>query len=187
MDFTIGSVIGIILYVLLINISRATTSKLEFNDKIQKEFIIKFLSALCFICLAFTSFSSGGKLQNRAVKWGLILSGASLGINTMIINWHELSDSTKLILIGLCLAVVVWYAYYYEYSKSDNENDDEDDNEDDNEYEDYDEDEYNNKETKYKQLDENDYETAINYTPVYRNDIRKQFIPKIDPQIFMRY
>jgi hypothetical protein len=145
-EFMIGSTIGIILYILIISISQTLTSTLEFNDKTQKIFIIKFLSALCLLCLAFTSFSYRGKLENRTVKWGLILSGAALSINTMIINWNILSDNTKIILIGLCLSVIVWYAYQLESKDSDG-------NKDNNE-------KYNDKEDEGDEEDEEDEENG---------------------------
>ena len=111
-DFAIGSIIGFILYVLVISISKSATADLEFNEKTQKIFIFNFISGLCLLCLAFTTFAKGGKLNNRAVKTGLLLSGFCLSLNTIIINWDFLSDNTRICLIGVCLAIVVWYAYY---------------------------------------------------------------------------
>lgn len=113
-DFTVGSIIGFILYILVISVSRSATSDLEFNEKTQKIFIINFITGLCLLCLAYTTFSKGGKLYNRSMKTGLLISGFCLSLNTIIINWDFLSDNTRIFLIGLSLAIVIWYAYYLE-------------------------------------------------------------------------
>jgi hypothetical protein len=196
-EFMIGSTIGFILYVFIVSISQTVTSTLEFNDRIQKIFIVKFLSALCLICLALTSFSYQGRFANRTVKWGLVLSSAALSINTMVVNWNILSDSTKIILIGLCLSVIVWYAYYLESKDEKDENeDDEQDGEQDGEQDDEqdDEEEYDKQ---YDRDDEkyNRYKRKRNINKfedfIYNDDLiphgMHSRMPPIDPNIFMRY
>ena len=197
-DFIIGSTIGLVLYVLIISSSQSITSTLEFSDKIQKEFIIKFLSAICLLCLAFTSLSRGGKLQNNAVKWGLMLSGAALSMNTMIINWDKLSNGTRIILIGSCLSVIIWYAYYLESGRN-LDNTDDDDGEEDNDIDGY-EQYIRDKRRKTTRLDDefeyDNYENNIRTTEYLKNvnqnktayrEVDMRSIPQIDPHILMRY
>ena len=204
-EFMIGSTIGFILYVLVVSISQTLTSTLEFNDKIQKIFIIKFLSAICLLCLAFTSFSYQGKLENRTVKWGLILSSIALSANTMIVNWDILSNNTKIILIGACLSVVVWYAYHLESTSDKNKDNEDNEDDEDEEYEEYEEDdenEYNeyNYADKKNRVDINNgiyakkrgmhHELDNRFDGEdarHMHDIYNGKIPAIDPQIFMRY
>lgn len=111
LDFIVGTVISVILYVFIFSVGQNITADLEFNDKIQKGFVINFVVGLCLLCLAYTTFSKDGKLYNRAMRTGLLLSGFALLINTIVINWYSLSDNTRTLLIGVCLGLSIWYAY----------------------------------------------------------------------------
>ena len=120
LNFCIGTIIGFIIYVLITSMSRLMTIDMEFNEKNQKIFIINFISGLCLLSLAMTAFNDKGKLKNKSVKNGLLISGLCLSLNTIIINWHLLSEHTRIMLIGICLGIVIWYAYYNEHDLNDN-------------------------------------------------------------------
>jgi preprotein translocase subunit YajC len=111
LDLSVGAIIGIIMFVLIKSLGKTATENMEITDGMQKQYIISFISGLCLLCLAFTAFNYSGKLDNKSMKYGSMLAGLILVINTIIFNWNSMANNTRSLLIAICLGLMVWYAY----------------------------------------------------------------------------
>jgi dipeptide/tripeptide permease len=120
-NIVIGTVIGFMTYALIYNMTDNMTNKLEFDEKVQKRFVLNFLFGLVLLVLAYTFFTTNKKLSNKMVRLGFIISGSCLLFNTIILNWDNLDESSRVCLICICLGIVMWYAYYID-SKNKNKN-----------------------------------------------------------------
>jgi hypothetical protein len=112
----IGLIYGIILYAFINSIGKLTCGEMCFSDKMQKSFLINFIAGTILLFLAYTVFAQYSKLYNEGIRYGLLISGYSLLINTLFINWNIMDDSTKTIIIGISLIVITSMVYYSSYS-----------------------------------------------------------------------
>ena len=129
----LGSIIAFIIYIFVMSISTTIIPNNincdKFADSAQKIFILNFLIGIVLIFLGNTILKNKNKLKNQAVRYGFLLGGSSLMINSIIMNWDHLGDSTRIMLFGLLLFVLIIYSYQRDSSNNDNDNDnDNDDN-----------------------------------------------------------
>ena len=126
----IGGLLGTAIYIFVNNISNICNSQLGLDEKKQRNFIINFVSGMGLIFLTFTIFKSNKSLRNNAVRYGLGFGGVGLAINSLIINWKVLDEYTKTILIGICMLLIIWYAYKNKRKKIEEDEEDGEEGED---------------------------------------------------------
>ena len=110
-DICIGITIAVILYTFVLSISTIITNTETTSEKSQKIFIINFIAGIVLIFAGNLIFNKKNRMKNNAVKYGTILAGCGLMINSIMMNWDNLADNTRIILIGLLLLVVIAYSY----------------------------------------------------------------------------
>lgn len=122
-DLLIGVPMSVILFIFVQSITKALTKDSDFDDKVQKMFIFNFVLGVIVIFIATTVFGKNKPMHNKSIQTGLILGGAYLIINTFLFNWTYLEDLTRILLVGMCLALFVWIAYKTKQKKEEKEND----------------------------------------------------------------
>ncbi len=70
-----------------------------------------YLIAVTGITIAYTIFSNNPKLKNDMMKYGIIIGSIGLLYNTLILNWDNLDNNNKLLLLGLNFGIILWYIY----------------------------------------------------------------------------
>lgn len=83
------------------------------NDDLDKQFQN---SMIILFFIGFVSIISGLMLRNgkmrkhRSVVYGVIMGGIMLALLAMLTNWEQLTDLTKLIMLGIGLVMTLLYA-----------------------------------------------------------------------------
>jgi putative effector of murein hydrolase len=100
------------------------TEELKYNDKIQKGFIINFIIGLLLIFLSYSLFSKYKILENNTMKYSTFISGVYFTIISILINWTELENTTKIILMTMSIIVLISYSYQIDSNNNKQNNDD---------------------------------------------------------------
>jgi hypothetical protein len=110
-DISIGITIAVILYVFILSITTIMTNNETISEKTQKVFIWNFIAGISLIFMGNTVFNNTNGIKNNAMRYGAILGGCGLMVNSIIMNWDYLSDTTRVVLFGLLLMVIIAYSY----------------------------------------------------------------------------
>lgn len=106
-----GLLMGLIIYVLTEKTVIIITEENNFNDKIQKGFIISFIIGLTYIALGMTAFSENNYLENHSLQIAFMGAGIFLVLNSVFINWNNLDEETKMIILAITISGLVIYSY----------------------------------------------------------------------------
>lgn len=85
----------------------------DYDGRIQNSFIVGFIVGLFYIALAMLTFSEKGKINNRPLEYTMYITGVLLLFNSTFANWSYLSDSTKLFLLGIIIAIISAGTFIY--------------------------------------------------------------------------
>uniref|UniRef100_A0A6C0ECP8 Uncharacterized protein n=1 Tax=viral metagenome TaxID=1070528 RepID=A0A6C0ECP8_9ZZZZ len=110
-DVLFACPIGIFYYLFVLKMCEILTCDENYNNKIKKILIISFIAGICGFVLSNYLFGVGKKMENRAVRYGVIFGSAILTINTVLFNWELLDNDTKLFIIGFILLSIIVFAY----------------------------------------------------------------------------
>lgn len=102
---------SIILYILTEKIIINITSDNNFNDRVQKSFIMSFVVGLVFIALGMTVFNENSNIDNQSIRYALYSSGCFLIVNSVFFSWDNLDEETKIIILGISISCLVLYSY----------------------------------------------------------------------------
>lgn len=102
---------AIIMFMLTQKLIMGMTSESKYMDRIQKSFIIGFITGLLFIVLGLTMFSDDSNMNNKAIQYALYWAGSFLVINTVFFSWDDLDEGTKIILLGIMVSGLIIYSY----------------------------------------------------------------------------
>jgi hypothetical protein len=134
----LGSIIAFIIYIFVMSISTTiipnNINSDKYADSAQKIFILNFIIGIFLIFLGNTILKNKNKLRNQAVRYGFLLGGSALMVNSIIMNWDHLDDSTRITLFGLLLFVLIIYSYQRNSTNNMNIDNDNDNYNDDNDY-----------------------------------------------------
>jgi hypothetical protein len=104
--------IAIIYNIVVSQAAELATKDIIMKDKIQKVIIIDIIGAIVAFALAYLFFESG-KLKNKIIKYGLMLGGLILAGYTILCNWYNIDDTTKIMALGGILLYIMIYSYKY--------------------------------------------------------------------------
>lgn len=85
----------------------------DYNGRIQNSFIVGFIVGLFYITLGLMTFSESGRMNNRPLQYTVYITGVLLLFNSTFVNWSFLSDSTKLFLLGIIIALTSACTFIY--------------------------------------------------------------------------
>ena len=102
---------GIIIYLLIDKIINKLTMENNFNEKVQKKFVIDFICGIGLIILALTVFADGGVFDNQSLQIAVSGVATCLIISTVMINWYYIDDGGKIIILGLAVIALIICAY----------------------------------------------------------------------------
>lgn len=111
-DIVIAVPIGIIYNLTIQKSCEIFNNNMNYKDRVQKNLLISFGGGITGLLLATLFFGDGSKYKNRSIRYGLYLGSVLLLIHSIIYNWGTLENDSKLIIMILTLAVLIWYTYY---------------------------------------------------------------------------
>lgn len=102
---------GIIIYMLTEKMILSTVSDKNFDDKVQSNFIIAFVTGLAFIALAMSVFADNGVCDNQSIQLGMYGAGGFLVLNSVFFNWDVLDENTKIIILAIMISGMIIWSY----------------------------------------------------------------------------
>jgi hypothetical protein len=103
--------LAFILYILTEKTIINLTLESKFSERIQKGFVIGFVMGLVFIVLGLTMFNEGSNMNNMTVRFALFTAGGFLALNSILFNWDDLDEGTKIVILGFSVTGLVLYSY----------------------------------------------------------------------------
>ena len=110
-DLIFSVPLGIIYTLFIQKLSDVLFTSLPYNDKYQKSLILLFIGGIVGIILAQTVFTYNATYKNNIIKQGLIIGGIILILYSTLTHWDKMINETKLLIIGISLAMLFWYCY----------------------------------------------------------------------------
>jgi uncharacterized membrane protein len=117
-NFLLSIPIAGIIYYLVDKVSSNFVSDYEYNEKIQKQFIITFIFGIILIFMSYMLFTQNKILHNNSIRYATLFSGIFLSFVSIIFNWNRLSENTKIILMSTAFIILVIYTYYINYQNN---------------------------------------------------------------------
>lgn len=110
-DIILGIIVGFLFYLLSFKLIDSIFENEKPADKIQKSVISLYIIAIIGITISNTVFTNNPKLKNDMMKYGIIIGSVGLLYNSLILNWDNLDNNNKLLLLGLNFGIILWYIY----------------------------------------------------------------------------
>jgi hypothetical protein len=110
-NIILGIIIGFLYYLLIFKISDSIYADENPTDRIQKSVLTIYVVSILSIYASNTILSKSNEFKNNMLKYGIIIGSLSLLYNSLILNWDNLNDSNKIVLLGLNFGLVIWYIY----------------------------------------------------------------------------
>lgn len=111
-DLILSIPFGIIYYFFIDKLINVSLDEIGYDNKYQQSLIIIFIIGLIGLILAFTLFKNNPYFKNRTLQFGLILGNVLLLFYSIISNWNDIDDFTKVIIFSIMLGILIWYYYY---------------------------------------------------------------------------
>lgn len=109
-DILISIPLGI-LYIFFINkLIELLNKDLVYEDKIKRTIAISFVAVIVGYVLAFKLFNYK-KTYNRIAKYSLIFGSTFIFLNSIIYQWPQLANDTKLIIVGIAFITSLVLTY----------------------------------------------------------------------------
>lgn len=110
-DIIFGLLLSFV-YVVLVNKSISLfLSDLTYSEKFQQSMLIIFMIAILSLALAYTVFSSHELYKNNIIKIGLTVGGIWIMFHSLFINWNNINEEIKLLVIGVIFGLIIWFSY----------------------------------------------------------------------------
>lgn len=104
--------IAFVIYILTEKLVINLTSDSKYKDRVQKSFVFGFVLGLLFIILGMTMFNEGSNMNNMSVRLAMYASGGYLALNSILFNWDDLDEGTKIVLLGVSATGLVLFSYH---------------------------------------------------------------------------
>jgi hypothetical protein len=121
--------VAVIYYILVYNIINSMYESLAYNEKKQKTITLIFVVSLLTLI---SSYFLMNNEKTSSIKIGLAGGGGLLMFNSVVKNWDNLENQTKVTILGIMFGFVSWVAYYANKNNKQKELYDELDDDDDN-------------------------------------------------------
>lgn len=102
---------GIIIYMLTEKLIIKTGIDQDFDERVQSNFIVGFLTGLVFIALAMTIFADSSHLDNQSLQYALYGAGTFMVLNSVFFSWDLLDETTKIMILGISISGMVLWSY----------------------------------------------------------------------------
>lgn len=121
MGFIIDSIvaipIGIIYNMMIHEFADLLNEKSNYNEKIQRSLLVVFGGGIMGFCVGYFL------TKNLALKFGMFLGAILLISHVVMYNWETMRNDTRIIVMVLSLAVLIWYSYVNSDEINDNQSD----------------------------------------------------------------
>jgi hypothetical protein len=129
LNITMSTMIAILYNLFVHHLTSSLFKNNDYEDKINKSIILLLISgtlAVVMSKLLFTPNNSKNKKQKNTyvVSNGLWLGGILLIVTSIFVNWQDLSEDIKLIMIGVTLVSLIYYSKQTLEYEEDNESED---------------------------------------------------------------
>jgi hypothetical protein len=105
LNIVIGCILGIIYYLLICQMSKYlyidTDSDQELN--IQHMILFMFLGGLIALFIGYHLKT------NSSIQFGLFIGSFMLYFNSLVINWNNMDNHRKIILLSITFGLLIWY------------------------------------------------------------------------------
>ena len=102
---------AIIIYMLTEKIIINLTSENKFSERVQKSFVISFVIGLCFIAIGMSVLGEKSNIHNQPLQYSFYISGVCLLLNSVFVNWDNLDENTKMLILGISIIGFILYSY----------------------------------------------------------------------------
>ena len=109
-DIVLAVPIGLIYNSIVHKIGEILNNNAGYEQKIQKNLLIVFIGALFGFLIAYLLFNSE-RYKNRALRYGLYFGSIILFIHSILYNWPIMQNDTKIIILILTFATLIWYSF----------------------------------------------------------------------------
>lgn len=104
--------IGLFYNLVISKISNIITKDSSQKDKLQQSLVINIIGGIFAIVMAYFIFGSK-KMENNIAKYGLLFGGAILLFYSVICNWDNIEDGTKLFALFGIMIYIILHSYKY--------------------------------------------------------------------------
>lgn len=111
-DIIFAIPIATIFNVFVYKISDIMYKDYQCKERYQKSATTLFVAGIIGIIIAQTVFNKKNKLNNRAVRFGLLGGSCLIIFYSVIKNWDLLDDVTKLIIFGILFSIIIAWSYF---------------------------------------------------------------------------
>jgi hypothetical protein len=116
MGLIISIPIAIIYNLMISKLSNMITKDYGQKERIQRDLLISIICGILGIAIGYYVFGSE-KMENKIVKYGLMLGGSILLVYSAVYNWNTLEDLTKLLFLLGTLIFIIMFSYNYANTK----------------------------------------------------------------------
>jgi hypothetical protein len=102
---------GIIIYMLVEKTIINTVADKEFNEKVQTNFIVGFVTGLALIALAMTAFAESGVFDNQTLQLSMYGAGGFMVLNSVFFSWDILDEQTKIMILAITITGLVLWSF----------------------------------------------------------------------------
>jgi peptidoglycan/LPS O-acetylase OafA/YrhL len=111
LNVAISVPLAIIMYMLTEKLIINLTSDNKFDERVQKSFVMGFIIGLFFIGLGMTVFAENSNMDNQSLQLALYMAGTFLILNSVLFNWNDLNEGTKIIILSISAVGIIIYTY----------------------------------------------------------------------------
>lgn len=84
-----------------------------FKDKFSNTLTTLFVAGVAGVVIGKVFLEDQEKYKNSPVSRGLYAGGILLIITSLFVNWENMGEELRLIMMGLVLGALIWFSYKY--------------------------------------------------------------------------
>ena len=84
-----------------------------YDEKFGNTLIFLFIAGVAGVVIGRVILDDNHKYQNSAVSKGLFIGGIMLIITSLFVNWDNMGDESRLLILGLLFGSIIWVAYNF--------------------------------------------------------------------------
>lgn len=103
--------LGILIY-LFVEKCIGNTTNVVFSNNLQKKFVLGFIIGIALMCIAIEVVGNECMYENPVVWYALCGSSLVVILNNTLLNWSDVDDSTKMMILCVTIAGIIAFSYH---------------------------------------------------------------------------